>query len=135
MRQCGQKKNKTKQKKTKKKTISGWGHKGKILGKWFSSNSYQLKAFHFHFYVLRYRFWVNEFIPTIEITVVDCYITWKTILLIDFREEGASYFFFRWLCNPHLRSKSEFEVLDLKKITKTTYYESLRTFARVISSL
>ena len=48
---------------------------------------------------------------------------------------GCFIFFFWWLCNPHLRWKSKFKVLNLKKITKTTYSESLKTFASVLSSV
>ena len=44
-------------------------------------------------------------------------------------------FFFWWLCNPHLRSKSKFQVLNLKKLIETTYSESYKTFALVICSV
>ena len=48
---------------------------------------------------------------------------------------GCVMFFFWWLCNPHLRSKSKFQVLNIKKIQKTTYYESLKIFSILISSV
>ena len=63
-------------------TISVWGLKG-VLRKWFSLNHNQFKAFQDQSYVLEYRSWINESIPTIGIKI-QIFTVWKTVFLINF---------------------------------------------------
>ena len=44
---------------------------------------------------------------------------------------GCIIFFSWWLFNSYLRSKSKFQVFNLKKLIETTYSESLKTFTSV----
>ena len=106
-------------------SISGWGARGGSEEKWFSSNYNQFIAFQdqlmswdvdlgsmnpFPLLKLKFRFLLFE-----------KRFFWSIL-------GGCIIFFFWWLFNPHLRSKSKFQVLNLRKIIETTYSESLKTF-------
>ena len=94
---------------------SGWGLKGGHKKKDFPQIVISSKPFKTSFFVLGYRSWVSEFIPTIEITI--------RIFLNDL----IARLFYRWLHNPTLGQNPNFNKNKNKTKQKQTQKQNKKT--------